>query len=51
MTVAIPIPAAATRGGTLDLAWTRPAGMGGSGRGHQVAETWLIPEPLSGERK
>ncbi|OAN67228.1 hypothetical protein [Sphingomonas sp. TDK1] len=51
MTVDIPIPAAATRGGTLDLAWTRPAGMGGSGRGHQVAETWLIPEPLSGERK
>ncbi|WP_010546301.1 hypothetical protein [Sphingomonas elodea] len=51
MTVAFDIPAAATRGGTLDLAWTRPAGMGGSGRGHQVAETWLIPEPLSGERK
>lgn len=51
MTVEFTIPAAATRGGTLDLAWTRPAGMGGSGRGHQVAETWLIPEPLPGERK
>lgn len=51
MTVDFAIPAAATRGGTLDLAWTRPPGMGGSGRGHQVAETWLIPEPLSGERK
>ena len=51
MTVDIEIPAAATRGGTLDLAWTRPVGMGGSGRGHQVAETWLIPEPLPGERK
>lgn len=51
MTVELPIPVAATRKGTLDLAWTRPPGMGGSGRGHQVAETWLIPEPLSGERK
>lgn len=51
MTVEVEIPAAATRGGTLDLAWTRPAGMGGSGRGHQVAETWLLPEPLPGERK
>ncbi|WP_294259047.1 hypothetical protein [uncultured Sphingomonas sp.] len=51
MTLDIPLPAAATHSGTLDLAWTRPAGMGGSGRGHQVAETWLIPEPLSGERK
>lgn len=51
MTVAFDIPATATRGGTLDLAWTRPAGMGGSGRGHQVAETWLIPEPLPGDRK
>ena len=47
MTVEIAIPPAATAGGTLDLAWTRPPGMGGSGRGHQVAETWLIPEPLS----
>ncbi|WP_294331653.1 hypothetical protein [uncultured Sphingomonas sp.] len=51
MTVEFDIPVAATRSGTLDLAWTRPAGMGGSGRGHQVAETWLIPEPLPGERK
>ncbi|KTF68075.1 hypothetical protein ACNFJ7_01690 [Sphingomonas sp. HT-1] len=51
MTVELAIPHAATRGGTLDLAWTRPPGMGGSGRGHQVAETWLIPEPLAGERK
>jgi hypothetical protein len=51
MTVELEIPHTATRGGTLDLAWTRPAGMGGSGRGHQVAETWLIPESLTGERK
>jgi hypothetical protein len=47
MTVTIDIPHAATRGGTLDLAWTRPAGLGGSGRGHQIARTWLIPLPLS----
>jgi len=45
------IPAEATRTGTLDLAWTRPPGLGGSGRGHQIAETWLIPEPVSGARK
>jgi hypothetical protein len=49
MTVERDIPHAATRGGILDLAWTRPPGMGGSGRGHQVAETWLIPEPFSGD--
>jgi hypothetical protein len=47
MTVTIDIPPAATRRGTLDLAWTRPAGLGGSGRGHQIAQTWLIPLPLS----
>ncbi|MBB4617533.1 hypothetical protein [Sphingomonas abaci] len=46
MTVEVAIPPAATAGGTLDLAWTRPPGLGGSGRGHQVAETWLIPDPL-----
>ncbi|MEE3627518.1 hypothetical protein UCD39_26680 [Nitrospirillum sp. BR 11752] len=44
-TLEFDIPQAATRGGTLDLEWTRPPGMGGSGRGHQVAETWLIPKP------
>jgi hypothetical protein len=48
MRVEYPIPAAATADGTLDLAWTRPPGMGGSGRGNQVAETWLIPEPVNG---
>lgn len=37
------IPAAATADGTLELAFTRPPGMGGSGRGAQIAETWLIP--------
>jgi hypothetical protein len=47
-TVEFVLPWAMTKGGTLDLAWSRPPGLGGSGRGHQVAETWLIPEPLSG---
>lgn len=50
-TVEVAIPAAATAGGTLTLGWTRPPGMGGSGRGHQVAETWLIPEPLTGAQR
>jgi hypothetical protein len=36
------IPPAATAGGTLDLAWTRPPGLGGNGRGCQVSEVWLI---------
>ncbi|WP_446742188.1 hypothetical protein [Silvibacterium acidisoli] len=33
----------ATAQGVLDLKWTRPAGLGGSGRGLQVAEVWLFP--------
>jgi hypothetical protein len=37
------IPLAATRSGRLHLEWTRPPGLGGSGRGNQVAEVWLIP--------
>jgi hypothetical protein len=36
------IPAEATQGGELRLTWTRPAGLGGSGRGVQIAEVWLI---------
>src|SRR5579885_22924 len=32
------IPPAATRGRTLELEWTRPPGLGGNGRGCQVAE-------------
>src|SRR5438552_5605067 len=36
------IPLEATRGGTLLLEWTRPPGLGGNGRGCQVAEVWLI---------
>jgi hypothetical protein len=36
------IPREATRTGKLDLEWTRPAGLGGNGRGCQVSEVWLI---------
>ena len=36
------IPRAATRKGELDLAWSRETGLGGNGRGAQVAEVWLI---------
>jgi hypothetical protein len=36
------IPAEATRSGSLRLTWTRPPGLGGSGRGVQVAEVWLM---------
>ena len=38
------IPRDATRNGALDLEWTRPAGLGGNGRGCQVSEVWLIRE-------
>ncbi|MCW3079178.1 hypothetical protein, partial [Segetibacter sp.] len=36
------VPADATQNGELRLSWSRPAGLGGSGRGVQVAEVWLI---------
>jgi hypothetical protein len=36
------IPVEATRGGELNLAWTREPGQGGNGRGCEVSEIWLI---------
>lgn len=39
------LPATATASGKLTLEWTRPAGIGGSGRGRQIAEVTLTPEP------
>jgi hypothetical protein len=38
-----PLPPEATSSGKLKLAWTREPGLGGNGRGCQVAEVWLIP--------
>jgi hypothetical protein len=49
-TVEFDVPPEATAGGTLKLAWSRPAGGGGSGRGAQVAEVWLIPAGGRGTR-
>lgn len=36
------LPAEATRSGTLNPSWYREAGLGGNGRGCQVAEVWLV---------
>jgi hypothetical protein len=36
------VPIEATRGGELTLTFSGPAGQGGSGRGNQVAEVWLM---------
>lgn len=36
------IPREATRTGELHLRWTKEPGLGGAGRGLQVAEVWLI---------
>jgi hypothetical protein len=36
------LPREITRGGTLELSWQRPAGLGGNGRGCQVSELWLM---------
>ena len=39
-----PIPAAATRSGTLTLQWFGEPGLGGNGRGCQVSEVWLLKD-------
>ncbi|MCC6858443.1 MAG: hypothetical protein IT158_07775 [Bryobacterales bacterium] len=39
------IPPEAVRDGELRLRWTQEEGLGGNGRGCQVAEVWLIREP------
>lgn len=42
-TVEFTLPIKETGSGSLDLKWTRPQGLGGGGRGLQVAEVWLVP--------
>ncbi len=39
------LPREVTAGGELRLTWTRPPGVGGTGRGVQVAEVWLVRMP------
>jgi hypothetical protein len=39
------VPPAATAGGSLTLTWTPEPGSGGTGRGCQVAELWLLKKP------
>ena len=36
------VPAVATQGGELTLTFSGPIGAGGSGRGNQIAEVWLM---------
>ena len=36
------VPAKATAGGELTLTWTGVPGIGGTGRGCQVCEVWLL---------
>lgn len=38
----VPIPQEALQGRTLTISWLRQPGAGGSGRGGQVAEVWLL---------
>ncbi len=42
------IPREATAGGVLTLSWRRQRGLGGNGRGCQVAEVWLRKVKLPG---
>ena len=44
-TVDFPTPVTPDADGSLILQWTGPSGSGGSGRGRQVAEVWLLPQP------
>jgi hypothetical protein len=42
--VEFPVPRAATSSGDLTLSWFAEPGLGGNGRGCQVAEVWLIKQ-------
>ncbi|MBL9215315.1 MAG: hypothetical protein JNG83_07560 [Opitutaceae bacterium] len=39
------LPRAATQGGQLTLTWNREIGAGGSGKGCDISEVWLIKKP------
>lgn len=39
------IPYSGTQNGTLELEWSVPLGLGGNGRGAEVAEVWLLRVP------
>ncbi len=43
--VAFDVPASATAGGKLTLAWTREPGLGGNGSGCSISEVWLEKKP------
>jgi hypothetical protein len=49
-TVDFAVPVAPDPRGELSLEWSGPAGSGGSGRGRQVAEVWLLPEASKSEK-
>lgn len=42
--VEFPLPREVIVNGSLRLRWMRPTGIGGGGRGRQVAEVWLLPQ-------
>ncbi len=42
------VPREATADGTLTLRFNRPSGLGGNGRGVQVAEVWLVRDAAEG---
>ena len=41
------LPREATAGGALTLSWTQAPGSRGAGRGTQIAEVWLIKQPIT----
>ena len=47
-TVDFAVPIKPDAHGTLSLQWFGPSGSGGSGRGRQVAEVWLLPQSSKG---
>jgi len=48
-TVEFDLPPVISTAGSLNLQWRGPVGSGGSGRGRQVAEVWLLPQTKSKE--